>query len=122
MKYMYPVKVIATQGNVENVEGLLQEKSLQIGLNEPNICVMKGKAYVILDFGKELSGGARILTRYAEGNRTVRLRFGESVGETCAELKNGEAGYGATNDHSLRDFSLPLVHYSDMTLDRKSVV
>ena len=115
MKYAYPVKVIAVHGNVENVEGLLKEKTLQIGLNEEDFCVMRGKSYIILDFGKELSGGARILTRYAEGNKTVRLRFGESVGETCAELKNGEEGYGATNDHSLRDFTMPLVHYSDMT-------
>ena len=86
MKYTYAVKVIATQGNVKNVEGLMQEKPLQIGLNEPNLCEMKGKSYIILDFGKELSGGARILTYYARGNSTVRLRFGESVGEVCAEL------------------------------------
>ena len=115
MKYTYPVKVIAVQGDVENVEGLLKEKTMQIGLNEEDFCIMRGKSYIILDFGKELSGGARILTRYAEGNRTVRLRFGESVGETCAELKYGEAGYGATNDHSLRDFTMALPHYSDMT-------
>ena len=115
MKYTYAVKVIATQGNVKNVEGLLQEKPLQIGLNEPNLCEMQGKSYIILDFGKELSGGARILTYYARGNATVRLRFGESVGEVCAELKDGEEGYGATNDHSLRDFTMELRNYSDMT-------
>ena len=115
MKYTYAVKVIATQGNVKNVEGLMQVKPLQIGLNEPNLCEMNGKSYIILDFGKELSGGARILTYYARGNSTVRLRFGESVGEVCAELKDGEAGYGATNDHSLRDFTMELRNYSDMT-------
>ena len=115
MKYAYAVKVVATQGDVKNVDTLLQEKPLQIGLNEPNVCEMNGKSYVILDFGKELSGGARILTHYARNNGMVRLRFGESVSETCAELKNGEEGYGATNDHSLRDFTMELRNYSDMT-------
>ena len=115
MKYSYAVRVIATQGDVSNVEGLMQEKAMQIGLNETNLCVMKGKSYVILDFGKELSGGARILTHSVSGNKTVRLRFGESVGEVCAELKDGQDGYGATNDHSVRDFTMPLQSYSDMT-------
>lgn len=115
MKYGYARKVIATQGNIENVEELLKEKKLQIGLDEPNLFEMKGKSFVILDFGKEVSGGARILTYYANGNKTVRLRFGESVGEVCAELKVGQADYGATNDHSLRDFCVELQSYSDMT-------
>lgn len=115
MKYAYAVKVIATQGNVENVEGLLKTKSTQIGLNENDLCIMRGKAYVILDFGKEVSGGARILTFFVRNHKTVRLRFGESVGEVCAELKSGEAGYGATNDHSVRDFNVDLQNYSDMS-------
>lgn len=41
----------------------------------------------------------------------MRLRFGESVSETCAEI--GEKN--ATNDHSLRDFEVALQSYSDMT-------
>ena len=115
MKYENAVKIIATGGNVSNVEGLLKKQPLQIGLNEPNLCVMNGKAFIILDFGKEVSGGARILAHFARNSKKVRLRFGESVGETCAELKIGDAWYGATNDHSLRDFCVELQNYSDMT-------
>ena len=93
----------------------MKEKTLQIGLSEREICTIQGKASIILDFGKEQSGGARILTSWVEGKKDVRLRFGESVSETCAELKDGEAGYGATNDHSIRDFCVPLQKFSDMT-------
>ena len=40
----------------------------------------------------------------------MRIRFGESLGEACAE--SGEKG--ALNDHSLRDFEADPVRYSDM--------
>ena len=116
MTYIQATRIIYTQGNVENAENLLKEQTFQIGLNEPDVCVMTGKACVILDFGKEVSGGARILTYKVLNANTVRLRFGESVGETCSELKTGEEGYGGTNDHSNRDFCVNLQNYSDMTL------
>ena len=90
MYYVIAKRVVYTQGDVQKAETLLQEKPLQIGLNEPDVCVMKGVASVILDFGKELSGGARILSFFARGSKTVRLRFGESVGETCADVKPTE--------------------------------
>ena len=115
MKYLRPTRIIYTQGNVANVDNLLQETTLQIGLNEPNVCVLKGRASIIFDFGKEVSGGARILTHVAGNCKSVRLRFGESVGETCAELRAPGEDYGATNDHSLRDFCMELQNYSDMT-------
>ena len=115
MQYVNANKLIYTAGQVENAGTLLKEKTLQIGLSEVEVCTLKGKSCIILDFGKELSGGARILTFLVEGDKTVRLRFGESVGETCADLKDGEEGYGATNDHSLRDFCVELQNYSDMT-------
>ena len=111
MKYLFPKRIIASQG-VDNVETLLKEKTLQIGLNETECAVFKGKAYVILDFGEELSGGARIFN-FGGHVHSVRLRFGESVSETCAELGRG-FGF-ATNDHSLRDFTVTLQMYSDMT-------
>ena len=117
MKYQNAKRIVASQ-NVENVEALLIEKTLQIGLNEKNCAVFKGKSYVILDFGREISGGARILTYYVRGGKRVRLRFGESVAETCAELikvtEEGTVGT-ATNDHSLRDFEVDLQCYSDMS-------
>ena len=116
MEYIYPIRIVYTDGCVENAESLLTEKRLQIGLMERELTHIKGKASIILDFGKELPGGARILTFHAE-NAKVRLRFGESVSETCSEI-SGQGGTGvgsATNDHSLRDMETQLVNYSDMT-------
>ena len=110
MQYVYPKKIIAMQG-FDGAENFCAEKPLQIGLNEHDLSVVHGKGYVIFDFGKELSGGVRILTFLAKGGKTVRLRFGESVGEACAEI--GEKN--ATNDHSIRDFCVDLQNYSDMT-------
>ncbi|MBO5334781.1 MAG: alpha-L-rhamnosidase [Clostridia bacterium] len=115
MIYQNAVKIIHVEGDVQNAETLLVKKPLQIGLTEPAICKMSGKASIILDFGKELSGGARLLTYAAQGMKTVRLRFGESVGEACAELKGPNGGFGATNDHSNRDMRVELQNYSDMT-------
>ncbi len=115
MFYQNAVKIIYVEGDVKNTETLLMKKPLQIGLTEPNVCEMKGRASIILDFGKELSGGARLLTFDAKGMKTVRLRFGESVGEACAELKGPEGGFGTTNDHSNRDMRVELQNYSDMT-------
>lgn len=89
-----------------------KKKPCKIGLSERETCVIKGKAFIICDFGKEHSGGARIRMFLAQGERRVRLRFGESVAETCADLKDGEAGYGATNEHALRDFGVQLQNYS----------
>ncbi len=115
MVYQSPIKIIHLEGSVQNAEALLVKKPLQIGLSEPIVCTMSGKASVILDFGKELSGGARLLTYAVKGLKTVRLRFGESVSEACAELKSAEIGYGATNDHSNRDMRVELQNYSDMS-------
>lgn len=111
MKNIFPKKIIFKQGEIVNEEALLHRQILQIGLNESDVCTIIGNGSVILDFGKELSGGVRILTSSVEGNKSVRLRFGESVGETCADI--GEKN--ATNDHSLRDFCIELQNYSDMT-------
>ena len=112
MKYIYPLKIVLSEGTIENSQGLLKEKELQIGLSERDTAIVKGPAFLVFDFGKEYSGGIRILTYHVQGNKRVRLRFGESVTETCAEL--GEKN--ATNDHSLRDMAPELQDYSDMTL------
>ncbi len=110
MKIIYPQKIIHAHGKITGENLLLNKKTLQIGLAERDVAVLSGKSCLILDFGKEISGGVRILTYLATSGK-VRLRFGESVGETCAEI--GEKN--ATNDHSLRDFCVELQNYSDMT-------
>ena len=111
MKNILPVRIVACGGRVENAAALLLKQTPQIGLREKNTAKIEGKAFLILDFGREISGGARILTFSDCEKRTVRLRFGESVSETCAEIGEKNAG----NDHSNRDFKVELRGYSDMT-------
>ncbi len=109
IKYVYPEKIICCAG-AEGANNLLKRKPLQIGLSEIDTTVFEG-GYIILDFGKEMNGGARILT-FQSDDVQARLRFGESLSETCAEI-GGKTN--ATNDHSLRDFTVVLPRYSDMT-------
>lgn len=74
-------------------------------------CLMKKGSSVILDFGREINGTIRIVTKLIEfldcegakrGN--IHIRFGESVSETMADLGEKNAG----NYHTPRDFMLPV--------------
>ncbi|MBR4943054.1 MAG: hypothetical protein IKZ28_03400, partial [Clostridia bacterium] len=115
MKYIYATRVVDASADVVNVEALLHKQPLQIDLCETDVCKMQSGSHVILDFGKEVSGGARILA--FQGTRVpVRLRFGESVSETCSEIRETpDEPKTSTNDHSLRDFRVELQEFSDMT-------
>jgi len=115
---IYPVRIVATYGNVENAESLLREKYLQITTGEPDCIVLENtedgiEATVVLDFGKELHGSLRILTFVSQGQRygEAQVVLGESVSEALSQIgiKN------ATNDHATRDMSLCLPSYSDIT-------
>ncbi|MBO5417641.1 MAG: alpha-L-rhamnosidase [Clostridia bacterium] len=110
-EHLLPCRIVKSEGEIIAAENLFHEKPLQIGLMEPELTTVNGKAYIILDYGKEICGSARILTFTMSGPCRIRLRFGESVSETSAEL--GEKG--ACNDHALRDIHTSLENYSDMT-------
>lgn len=70
-------------------------------------------AYVILDFGKEMHGGVRLITNWIYyGDCKVRLRFGESLGEVNSSI--GEKN--AKNAHAPRDFEALISAYADQTL------
>ena len=108
---IFPKRIVLSEGNIDNIDSLLREKPLQIGLSERDYTVVHGEGYIVLDFGMEICGTGRILTFFANGTENrVRLRFGESVGETMAE----EGFKGACNDHSNRDQVVTLRHFSDM--------
>ena len=109
-EYILPKK-IKEEKNATDANNLTALQDLQIGLSESKIAIFKAGGYVVLDFGKEIRGGVRILTFKAD-NIPVRIRFGESLTECCAELGGKQ---NATNDHSLRDFTVNLQDYSDMT-------
>lgn len=110
--YLIPKKIIK-YNNIENVLSLKRVKENQISILEEDFITADKSSYIILDFGKETSGGIRILTyeTHADETKRIRIRFGESVAETCAEL--GEKN--ATNCHSPRDVIAVLSSYSDLT-------
>lgn len=64
-RFLFPKRILWTQGEVENSGVLLQERDLQISLAAHEPCVMRstqdGKASILLDYGVELHGGIRIL-------------------------------------------------------------
>ncbi|WP_353545866.1 alpha-L-rhamnosidase C-terminal domain-containing protein [Rhinopithecimicrobium faecis] len=110
-EYIYPTRVIWEQGNITNSREFLKVKTGQATLVNDNMIELKNvgsqQASVILDFGKEINGSVELVTGMTTGgNKTqkVRLRFGESVSETNAEI----GLHGATNDHAMRDFTIEL--------------
>jgi alpha-L-rhamnosidase len=62
---------------------------------------------ILLDFGRELNGGLQLVTGMMKTNLPVRvrIRFGESASEAMSEIDSIK---GATNDHAMRDFIVPL--------------
>ncbi len=109
-KYIYPTKIVKTYGGVTGAQELKVEKDMQIGFYEPSVCVLAGGGSLILDFGKELQGGVRVITFAGGDDCFLRLRFGESVSECMANL--GEKN--ATNNHAVRDRVICAPSYSDM--------
>ena len=97
-KFILPKKILLSVGNIVDAENLFVEKDLQIGLNEAMTSSFEGKCSIIIDFGAEIRGGIRILTRKYKGDK-IRVRLGESVSECNAEL--GERG--SCNDGAIRD-------------------
>lgn len=115
MKQIVYAKKIIKQKNIENDNSLFIKRDLQVDLFEKDVMsVGTDGGFIILDFGKELCGGIRILSTEVNGTgkAPVRIRFGESVSECCSEI--GEKN--STNNHSLRDFNFDLLFASDVTL------
>ena len=92
-----------------DVKKLLKEKSLQIGLNEPEVTRLEKDGYIVLDFGKEICGAFRLLVHLSSGDQKLKITYGESVSEALSCV--GEKG--ATNDHIVRDYEYFIPSYSD---------
>ena len=112
---LLPRRIVKATG-VENPEFLKIKKPLQSVLRSDkkwfdSLTAVKGPATIILDFGKEMHGGIRIITSRAKSIGLVRIRFGESLTEASSDIgvKN------ATNDHIARDFEATIVQLSDAT-------
>lgn len=65
-------------------------------------CTVNKNGYLLLDFGKEMAGGVKIVTSVMERAK-IRLRFGESVSECCG---NPDA------DHAFHDAELLIPGYA----------
>ena len=111
-KFLLPTRIIS-ENNVLNSSNLFKDKEKQIHLNEKEVTTLTKGSFIVLDFGKEIAGGLRILTKDATNNLArIHIRFGESVGECYAPL-----GYkNATNDHSIRDLYFDIPFLSDTTI------
>ncbi len=123
--YITPQRIVwqsDTSGvTVRHAEILLQQGNSQavFGLKKDTYCTLTNAgsdtAGIILDFGKEIHGGLRITTCSSNRvTRKVRIRFGESVAETCSRvIGDGTTGLegGATNHHAMRDFVEELPGY-----------
>ena len=108
-EFIAPVAVPYSE-NAENTGELLAEHAeLQITLVEPRLTLVRKGGFVVLDFGREISGGVRILAKNC--NAKLRLRLGESVSETYSDVGR----FGSTNDHAVRDGEFFVPDLSDQT-------
>ena len=99
-----PVKVVECSSK-KNVNYLLKKTVLQPELTNEK-CVYIKDGYIVLDFGKEYYGEPHIITSFIDEGKPIkiRVRYGESLSECYSTV--GE--HGATNDHSIRDYTIDL--------------
>lgn len=113
--YVMPKKILLKTAGVYKCERLLTEfvdqSSIGIGALTELSTKDGQKALLLLDFGCEMFGGIRIITRECSKRTGVHLhiRFGESASEAMAPL----GCKGACNDHAARDTEILLPWNSD---------
>ena len=113
--YIPPKKVLWSQGNVHDLENLLNADDGQADLVNASSCYMKSTneegASIILDYGRELHGALKLVVGSGSAaDFKMRIRLGESVSETCSEISGGTA----TNDHATRDMILTVPRYGQI--------
>lgn len=98
-KYVNPVRVV-WHNNAENCSQLF-DKITNLNCDQAIVdgqlgCVLKNKAAVLFDFGREIYGSIQIICGNTTNNQPVRLRirFGESVSEAMSSSESY---------HSIRD-------------------
>lgn len=107
-EFINPIRIVCSDKCL-NKKLLLTAKDEQIFLNnaKDSFCSLRKGGFIVLDYGKELHGGIRLLT--SRTSTDIRIRFGESVSETFTELKEK----GSCNDHSARDMTVFVPSLSD---------
>lgn len=134
--YLAPKKIVWTSGEetVKSPELLQQISTGQADIFGSGMCQLVNKdgqkASMILDFGRELHGGLKMVISSCAPAKTpvFRLRFGESLTETCSQLNskslietgaNADMELGnntATNDHAIRDMEVTMPYYGQMEI------
>ncbi|WP_232834832.1 alpha-L-rhamnosidase-related protein [Pleomorphovibrio marinus] len=115
-KYLSPQQIFwkSTEEDtyIENPSHLLGPNIGQAILtNQQDFCRLRSSEDqmpgILLDFGINLHGGIQLVTGMMQDKEPVkiRVRFGESVSEAMSEI---DTVNGATNDHAMRDFVIPL--------------
>lgn len=123
--FITPKSIIATEGDVTDADLLLIPGTGQTDIFNSGMCRMvstdDNMASILLDFGKELTGGLRVTISSCTPLVTprMRIRLGESVSEACSDLnsipaKDGEKANTATNDHAIRDMVLTMPFYGQI--------
>ena len=117
-QYLLPKRVVDC-GNLRNVDMILRSKGLYAAINynaaewDQYLRMHGVGSYIILDFGKEMNGGVRLIFDLVEHDICrVRIRVGESLGEVNSSI--GEKN--ASNAHSPRDFETFVCAYSDVVV------
>lgn len=113
-EFLAPVRIVDFF-KVDNCDFLLNNLVKQVPLHGKKYAMMEAGGFIILDYGKEVSGGIRLLTQCVIGQSPtckVRIRFGESVTEASSEI--GEKNSG--NHHSTRDFICNIQNLSEIRL------
>ena len=116
-EYLLPIRVVDSRGT-DYEDTLFYSKGLYATINynmaewNQYLKIEGIGSYVILDFGKEMHGGVRLITNWIlESNCKVRIRFGVCVGEVNSSI--GEKN--AQNAHNSRDFEALICAYADAT-------
>ena len=133
--YMTPKRILwsSSPTSVQNPELLLKPNTGQADIFGEGMCRLvnngEDRASIILDFGHEIHGGFKLVISSCAPLVTpqIRLRFGESVSETCSELNSSKSvaetgsksevdlkSNTATNDHAIRDMVLTVPFYGQM--------
>ena len=117
-EYLLPTRVVGG-AKIENADTVFRSKGLYATINysvedRKNYLKMEGVgSFIILDFGKEMNGGIRMITNFVrQDSCRIRIRFGESLGEVNADIKEKNA----SNVHGPRDFETLICTFADVTI------
>ncbi|MCP4311699.1 MAG: alpha-L-rhamnosidase, partial [Bacteroidetes bacterium] len=109
--YLSPENILwRSEAGLLNEDNLLQASNGQADLVGARMCTMGGTdgeaPSLLLDFGQELHGGIEVVTGAFEGKQPIRIQI--TLGESASEAMSSAELSTATNDHAIRDFTLPL--------------